>query len=61
MKLIFSFTKESYDKFSDLKDQLSKKPLDPKKWYSKEKQKKIWKLRWDLRWSLKNDIWIKDF
>jgi len=54
-------SKESYDIFSDLKKQLNKNPLDPKKWYSQEIQDKIWKLRWDLRWSLKNDIWIKDF
>lgn len=54
-------SKESYKIFSDLKNQLNKKPLNPKNWYSQEKQNKIWKLRWDLRWSLKIDIWIKDF
>lgn len=54
-------SKESYDIFSDLKNQLSKSPLNSKNWYSQEIQDKIWKLRWDLRASLKNDIWIKWF
>ena len=52
-------TNKSYRAFNDLKEAISKKPLNPKKWYSKEQLNKIYKLRNNLRLALKEDIWIK--